>query len=127
MLSEKSVSSYEDRQAYDRLLHQLADELRPETALESTLVERLANLYWRERRLADTEAQSLTARFDDAVGNPFIENSRYVALADQFLIGRYQGMLGRQIRETLSDLREEQALRISTIERTGKALPEEDE
>lgn len=126
VLSEKTVSGYEDYEAYDRLLNRLAEDLRPETVLELTLVERLANLFWRERRLADAEAIALTIRHIEADSPRMPDFKKFVPLSDQFLIGRYQGMLGRQIRETLADLREEQALRLNAIEATAAALPEPD-
>ena len=118
VLSEKVVSVREERKVYDRLLFRLVNELRPETAVESTFVERLANLIWRERRLADAEAKFLTQRYEDSV-ELMLFSETYVPIQDQFLIGRYQSMLGRQIRETLSDLRAEQDLRIRTIKAVG--------
>lgn len=66
VLSEKTVSGYEDNQVFDQLLNGLVKQFRPETVLELTLVERLANLFWRERRLANAEAITLTIRHVEA-------------------------------------------------------------
>lgn len=119
VLSEKALSRYEDREAYEDLVARLMDDHRPASALEEALVQRLANLLWRERRLGHAEADLLTQQHDDASDSPFGSSQRYVQLQDQFLIGRYQGMLGRQIRDTLRDLRDEQERRLTTIEQVG--------
>lgn len=116
VLSKKAVSEYEDRQEYDALLSQLISELEPATAIESVLVERLANLLWREKRLAEAEANKITKVNVDADEDMYFRRSRDLILKDQYLIGRYQGMLTRQVRDTLKELRDEQERRIQVIE-----------
>ncbi|TCJ39581.1 hypothetical protein [Parafrankia sp. BMG5.11] len=117
VLSANAVSIYEKREIYQELLDQLIDEHDAQTAHEIALVERLANLFWRERRLAEAEKHMLTRYFDQAHDDKsYGSTQRYIPLQDQFLIGRYQGMLGRQVRDTLRDLREEQDRRMKTIE-----------
>lgn len=117
VLSENAVSEYEDREVYQALLDCLIEEQDAQTALEVALVERLANLLWRERRLAEAEEKYLTIKHNYAnEPRAFIQPERFLPLADQFLIGRYQGMLGRQVRDTLRDLRDEQERRLRTID-----------
>ena len=123
MLSEKALSRYEDREAYEDLVARLMDDHRPGSALEEALVQRLANLLWRERRLGHAEAELFTQQHDVALEGVFSSPPTYVALADQFLIGRYQTMLGRQVRDTLRDLHDLQASRMKTIEQAIVSLP----
>lgn len=126
-LSENSISEYEDREVYQALLDTLIDELEAQTALEIALVERMANLFWRERRLAEAEEKALTRAHEFASTLKIIHSERFLPFKDQFLIGRYQGMLGRQIRDTLRDLRTEQDRRMQTIEQVADAPSEDDE
>lgn len=116
VLSTRAVSEYEDGDEYQALLNQLVEELEPVSIIECTLVERIANLLWREKRLAAAEANKITSgnRFADA--HPTYSHGRDLALKDQHLIGRYQGMLGRQLREALQELRDEQERRLQLVE-----------
>lgn len=116
VLSSNAVSPYEDRERYDALQAQLVSELEPETALECALVERLTNLLWREKRLAEAETEKFTMRNRSADEARFGPSSRTLLLKDQHLIGRYQGMLGRQMRETLQDFHREKEHRLQLVE-----------
>lgn len=117
VLSDNAVSEYEDREVYQALLDCLIEEHDAQTALEVVFVERLANLFWRERRLAEAEEKYLSNQHSSANQHErMFKWDRYLPLSDQFLIGRYQGMLGRQIRETLRDLREEQERRFNSLD-----------
>lgn len=128
VLSANAVSIYEDREIYQELLDQLIEEHDAQTAHELALVERLANLFWRERRLAEAERHMLTRHFDLAHDDKaYGPAQRYIPLQDQFLIGRYQSMLGRQVRDTLRDLREEQDRRMKTIEQVALITPDASE
>ncbi|MEE1877951.1 hypothetical protein [Altererythrobacter litoralis] len=94
VLSEKAVCYHEDRDAFDALLEQLAHELEPKTALECTLVERLSILLWREKRLAEAEAVRIAHRCGHG-SQPWQSNiSLTLPLNDQYLIGRYQRVIG---------------------------------
>lgn len=119
VLSSKAVSHYEDGEAFEALLGRLIRDLDPRSALESTLVERIAILFWREQRLAQAEATQITTQNEIADENSvsdFIKFDRTLPFQQQYLIGRYQGLLGRQIRDTLRDLREEQERRLKLVE-----------
>lgn len=79
-------------------------------------MERLAMLFWRERRLAAAEAEQVERQFNNA-RDPFGRGQlSNLPLTEQHLVGRYQSTLGRQIKDTLRELREEQDRRIHTIE-----------
>ncbi|WP_188645274.1 hypothetical protein [Tsuneonella deserti] len=105
ILSERSTSADEDRQLFDDLLNSIAGEFAPDGPMEILLVERLANLFWRERRLVHTETLSLNRiqadNSDHFNGPPAI---LALPLFDQLLLGRYQTMLTNQINSTISQL-----------------------
>lgn len=114
LLSKQAVSDLEDTSAFNALLAQLVDELEPVSVIECALVERIAILLWRERRLAQAE----TVQIDEAIAimSAFGKNPPPVpALGSQVLVGRYQTMLSRQLRDALADLRREQDRRLSQI------------
>jgi hypothetical protein len=58
----------EQREAFSELLDQLRAELRPSSLLESLIVERIAAVLWRTRRVLDFEAGSALER-DNAPSN----------------------------------------------------------
>ncbi len=83
-------------------------------------MERLSILIWREKRLAETEAELFKHRHKNAQELAFADFLKALPLSDQHLIGRYQGMIGRQIRDMLKNLREEQDLRLKAIQAPSK-------
>lgn len=123
VLSESMTSEREGREKFQALLDRLIEDHEPETALESLLVERLANLFWRERRLARAEKLSLDRLDADILGDMSSLLSRsgeprekFMTFSQQLLIGRYQTMLTNQISQTLRELRSEKEHRLATIE-----------
>lgn len=116
VLSQRAVADHEDREAFESLLAQLIEEHTPVTSFECTLVERISILIWREKRLAEAEAERLRHSYQHAREFAFTNPLEALPLRDQYLVGRYQGMLGRQIRDTLKDLREEQDRRLNSLE-----------
>jgi hypothetical protein len=116
VLSNTFVAEHENHDAFQRLLEGLVADFEPETAMESLLIERLAMLFWRERRLAVAEAEQTDLHFSQS-GGPFGGGGpRNVPIANQYLVGRYQGMLGRHIRDTLRDFRDAQEKRLQQID-----------
>jgi hypothetical protein len=115
VLSKRALSEHEDTQAFVTLLGKLVEELEPISVIECTLVERIAILLWREKRLAETEAREIDRIVDSSM---FTTRNTNVApgLKNQVLVGRYQTMLSRQMREAFRDLRLEQERRIAQIE-----------
>ncbi|MEQ5789343.1 hypothetical protein J3454_15735 [Erythrobacter sp. NFXS35] len=115
VLSSRFVAAHENRDLFMELRAELIEDFEPMTALELMLVERLAMLFWRERRLASAEAEQVEL-FHGTFPDPNGGTARSMPLANQYLVGRYQGMLGRQIRDTLKDLREERERHLQVIE-----------
>lgn len=115
VLSNKFLAGHESNEAFQVLLEGLIAEFEPETAIESLLVERLAMLFWRERRLAVAESEQADLQFAQSV-DPYGGGPRNVPIVHQYLAGRYQGMLGRQIKDTLRDLREAKESRLREVE-----------
>ncbi|MCX9145754.1 hypothetical protein [Erythrobacter sp. WG] len=113
MLSTNFLAGHEDRDLFANLLEELVTEYGPETARESLLVERLAMLFWRERRLAIAESEQADLQLSEGAGS-YGTGRRNVPIMDQLLVGRYQGMLARQIKETLRDLRDERDSRFGS-------------
>lgn len=92
-------------------------------------MERIALLLWRKHRLAKAEAAQITNQNEQADEDPFVAShlGRTLPFGQQYLIGRYQGLLGRQIRDTLRDLRDEQDRRFKIVEARGNSLLEDKE
>jgi hypothetical protein len=116
VLSKNAVSRYEDKEEYEALLQQLIADLEPDAAIECVLVERLATLFWREKRLAESEASQINRMHAPAQDLPYADPGRDLDFKSQYLIGRYQGMLGRQVRETLHDLHQMKQQRLALLE-----------
>lgn len=115
VLSSRFVAGHENPETFRQLREDLLAEFAPETPFEALLVERLAMLFWRERRLAVAEAEQADIHFSQGSG-PNSSEPRSLPILSQYLVGRYQGMLGRQIRDTLRDLRQEREGRLLHIE-----------
>jgi hypothetical protein len=124
----------EPQSEFDSLLSGLRKDLRPQGMLEKVLVEKLATLIWRQRRLLMVEGASIrmNAEFVNII-DEMIENqyefdpervaekkkltpiSRSVAGSDHLL--RYEASLERAFDRTLSQLERIQRMRL------GQAVP----
>jgi len=105
----------EDGEALATLKNNLHADFRPVTHMQAYVIDRLAMLIWRERRLAKAEASETVALqraapFRRAVSDANAEsvmrtkvhaNAGTLDLARLLLIGRYQTMLTNQIERTL--------------------------
>ncbi|WAT17018.1 hypothetical protein OZN62_08690 [Aurantiacibacter sp. MUD11] len=116
VLSKTAVADHEDAFDYDLLLMALKGDFKPATAVELILVERITNLIWREKRLATAEADMIDNIHDKADVFGLFLCDRHLGLQDQQLVGRYQGMLSRQMRDAIQDLRDEQDRRLKIVE-----------
>ena len=97
------------------LKNNLHADFRPVTHMQAIVIDRLAMLIWRERRLAQAEASETVALqraapFRQSVSQLHAErvmrttvhaNAGTLDLARMLLIGRYQTMLTNQIERTL--------------------------
>lgn len=116
VLSEKAVSEFEERKQFDALLQGLVADLIPVTTIECMLVERLTILLWREKRLIEAEERDITRHIRRSETDYHYRNNRDVPFNMQHLIGRYQGLLARQMRDTLRDLHDQQQRRLMELE-----------
>jgi|TARA_Y100000780_G_C13589405_1_gene380078 hypothetical protein len=103
VLSQRVTTETEGAELYERMLNQLIQEYGPRSETEHLLVQRLANLFWRERRLIQSEQSQLSSQQGDIYA---IQegNNHSLSLPDQLLIGRYQTMLTNQITITIAQL-----------------------
>ncbi|KCZ47306.1 hypothetical protein [Hyphomonas sp. CY54-11-8] len=132
ILSEVAIADHEDGSLYLALQEQLMAEHEPVTGTEFMLLEQLALLFWRMRRLARAEAfETIAVRknveFETSLEKKggFVINrlpkyyraeENILAIDTQLLVGRYQTMLSNQITQTLAQLRQEKALREKTLD-----------
>ncbi|MFC1475783.1 hypothetical protein ACFLQW_02125 [Candidatus Zixiibacteriota bacterium] len=66
-------SGQEEKQEFDRLHHQLRQELAPTGTIEEMLVERIATCYWRLRRVLTAEVGEIRKILDWADRGPTLE------------------------------------------------------
>ena len=132
ILSEVAIADHEDGSLYLALQEQLMAEHEPVTGTEFMLVEQLALLFWRMRRLARAEAfETIAARKNVAFETSLEKKGGFVinrlpkhyraeenilAIDTQLLVGRYQTMLSNQVAQTLAQLRQEKTLREKTLD-----------
>lgn len=102
VLSQEFIGPNESMDAFNALLNQLVTEYEPQAATEFVLVQRLAMLFWRERRLAKSEAGFIARNALDI--EPGLGSPPY-PIEHQLLVGRYQTMLGNQISKTIEQLK----------------------
>ncbi len=103
VLSQRVTTDVEENELYERMLNGFMDEYGPRSETEILLVERLANLFWRERRLIQTERSQLSLQQSDIYA-AIMAKDQSLTLTDQLLIGRYQTMLTNQINITISQI-----------------------
>jgi hypothetical protein len=94
----------ESHEQYDSLLTGLWEHFKPMGMLEEVLVEKLAILTWRYRRLISTETEEL-----QEIGNPFEESNSGSAILDRF--PRYEATIERSFDRTLTQLERIQRMR----------------
>lgn len=70
VLSRHVVLSHEDREEYDQLFAALVMEHQPAGATEFHLVEELAGILWRKRRVLMTEGAKINEGLRTAVQSP---------------------------------------------------------
>ncbi|MQM32098.1 MAG: hypothetical protein CRU78_16945, partial [Candidatus Accumulibacter phosphatis] len=70
ILSKLAVLAHEDHAEFDDLLAALIDEHRPAGITERHLIEELATIVWRKRRVLLAEGAKINAGLKSAVNNP---------------------------------------------------------
>lgn len=81
ILSRETVLPHESRQDFETLLHELQDEYLPNGQTERTLVEELATILWRKRRVLAAEGAQINSGIACAMANAL----RLVNTATPFL------------------------------------------
>jgi hypothetical protein len=96
----------DSRKRYDSLLSELWEHFRPEGKIEEVLVEKLAVLIWRYRRLISTETAEIKTGPDLLAGETSISDS---AIFNRF--PRYEASIERSFDRTLTQLEKVQRMR----------------
>ena len=104
VLSRRVTTDVEGNEIYERMLNGFMGEYGPRSETEILLVERLANLFWRERRLIQTERSQLSLQQSDIYAASMAKDQS-LTLTDQLLIGRHQTMLTNQINITIAHIK----------------------
>src|SRR5262245_18875901 len=106
ILSRYTVLPWEDADEYHALAEALATEHLPQGPTEEHLVEELAGIFWRKRRLRLAEAAALRSGLEDTF-SPYKETVK-AALAHSGAPGK-QDQVADAIRATAADTEEELA------------------
>ena len=107
ILSNAVLEDRESKAEYDRLLKGFIDYFQPEGALEEMLVEKLATLFWRYRRLLRSETVEIADSLElNAQGEMILTSWN----TDEFI--RYEVNLERAIDRTLAQLERLQRRRL---------------
>jgi hypothetical protein len=130
VLASVVTTRSEDAAAFADLVAALKEEYAPASQLETLLVERLASLFWRERRLL--EAERILSEVADGDRAEYVRDngirkygtrSPTIRPTELALLGRYAMMLEGQISRTLAMLASEQHKRATSKTITALALP----
>jgi hypothetical protein len=100
IFSAAAVIKSESQEEFQSLQEGFRASLRPEGVLEDTLVEKLATLFWRYRRLLGSEVSELPNRLS---GDILIRHTRIEFLGRDHLL-RYEATLERGIERTFNQL-----------------------
>ncbi|MEO1922380.1 MAG: hypothetical protein ABGW84_10915 [Sphingomonadaceae bacterium] len=99
VLSDRVTALNENSELFNSVLLGLIDDFAPRSEMELVLVERLAVLIWRERRLISSEKANI-----EQINSDVNFTNPAPSIHDQLLVGRYQTMLTNQIASTLMQL-----------------------
>jgi hypothetical protein len=108
VLSVHTVLPWEDKAEYERLLNALVEEHAPHGPTEDHLIEEIAGVIWRKRRLRLAEAASYRRRLEDTAG-PFSLNILKRALIQVEPIVDALTAAARETTEDLPELKKRQA------------------
>ncbi len=103
IFSEVTVLKDESRAKYESLLRELWETLRPEGKLEEILVEKLATILWRHRRVLVAEGDEIRKDYE------FLGMDQQNQRLDRLL--RYEASLERAFDRTLNQLERLQRMR----------------
>lgn len=118
LLSRQPLLDGEDRAEYEALLARLLDELAPASVHEELLVDDIAGLVWRLRRLSRVEAALFSLGIPTAVERALSEagerrhgiGAAFASQAPAFgTLSRYEVTMANRLRRLLDDLHRRQA------------------
>lgn len=115
ILSRETILPHESRENYESLLNELREEYAPNGPTENALVEELASILWRKRRVLAAEG----AQINSGIARAMTNSHRLVNTATPFLPmitgNQFLGDESLPVREIL-------ALDAGGLERRGEAL-----
>ena len=120
----------EDPEAFQEHFCEIELDLQPASAIESNLVEQIADISWRLKRLSRIEAAVITAFYDDAAEQPNNQGNDTDQLLGKALahhnrlealnrLSRYEGQLSRRYHRALKEFRDLRKERIRSLNLSG--------
>ena len=120
----------EDPDAFQEHFCEMEQDLKPATAIESNLVEQIADVSWRLKRLSRIEAAVLTAFYDATAEQPLNQGNNTDQLLGKALahhdrldalnrLSRYEAQLSRRYHRALKEFRDLRKERIRSLNFSG--------
>ena len=120
----------EDPEAFQEHFCEIELDLQPATAIESNLVEQIADVSWRLKRLSRIEAALITAFYDATAEQPLNQGNNTDQLLGKALaddkhlaalnrLGRYEAQLSRRYHRALKEFRDLRKERIRSLNFSG--------
>ena len=120
----------EDPEAFQQHFCEIELDLEPATAIESNLVEQIADISWRLKRLSRIEAALITEFYDAAAEQPrnqgndtdqllgkALADDKHLAALNR--LGRYEAQLSRRYHRALKEFRDVRKERIRSLNFSG--------
>ena len=120
----------EDPEAFQEHFCEIELDLKPATAIESNLVEQIADVSWRLKRLSRIEAAVITAFYDATAEQPLNQGNDTDQLLGKALahhdrldalnrLSRYEAQLSRRYHRALKEFRDTRQRRIRSLNFSG--------
>jgi len=120
----------EDPEAFQEHFCEIELDLRPASAIESNLVEQIADVSWRLKRLSRIEAAVITAFYDATAEQPLNQGNDTDQLLGKALahhdrldalnrLSRYEAQLSRRYHRALKEFRDTRQRRIRGLNLSG--------
>ncbi len=120
----------EDPEAFEQHFCEIELDLQPATAIESNLVEQIADVSWRLKRLSRIEAAVITAFYDATAEQPLNQDNDSDQLLGKALahdnrlaalnrLSRYEAQLSRRYHRALKEFRDLRKERIRSLNFSG--------
>jgi len=120
----------EDPEAFQEHFCEIELDLRPASAIESNLVEQIADVSWRLKRLSRIEAAVITAFYDATAEQPLNQGNDSDQLLGKALahhdrldalnrLGRYEAQLSRRYHRAIKEFRDTRQRRIRGLNLSG--------